>query len=286
MAGLPEKFYIPWSVVDPALQHGGVPGGLEGFIAPDLGDNPMSNNRTLVDIFYELSMGVASVSMHPQADVEGFPGRGLVEEALKCTQTFAEKVICNTHTYATKFFYHTHCIPPSEHFRFNGIRYPLRNGFGDTFVYYGVATLVELAENNRNGAHKGLDPKASQIILNALYDWKGEVMKYFFGKEIAGEISEREMLEMFANINTPNPFYPDVTAETPDEDDTDEALTGLDVLKWLPTKEDWAMFHQLEARRYTPERVFQPEGTDQTTEDVRTDTTHTAEGLSTGGPQV
>ena len=286
MAGLPEKFYVPWSTIDPALQHGGIPGGLEGFIAPDLGDNPTSNNRTLVDIFYELSMGIAAVSMHPMADVEGFPGRSLVEEALKCTQTFAEKVICNTHTYATKFFYHTHCIPPTEHFRFNGIRYPLRNGFADNFVYYGVATLVELAENNRNGAHKGLDPKASMVILNALYDWKGEVMKYYFGREIAGEISEREMMSLFENVNVPNPFYPDISADQPDPGEVAEALTGFDVLKWLPSDVDWTTLSNLESRRYTPERVYQPEGTDQTTEDVRTEHAHTSPDMSTGGPTV
>jgi len=286
MAGLPVKFYVPWSKIDPSMQHGGIPNGLAGYVAPDLGDNPTTNNRSLVTIFYELNAATSAVSMHPMADVEGFPGRDLVEEALKAMQTFAERLITNTHTHATRFFVHTHCAPPTEHFKLNGIRYPLRNSFGDEFIYWCLATLVELAENNRNGAHKGLDPKGSQVVINALYSWKSDVMKFYFGKEVAGEISERELLSLFETINTPNPFYPDETAQTPSKEATDEALTGLDVLKWLPTDPDWSMFAQLETRRFTPERIFQPEGTDQTTEDVRSEQGHTAPGEATGGPTV
>lgn len=286
---MPQKYYIPWEQVDPALKHGGIPDELAGmFVAPDLGDNPTSSNRTLVSVFYEWSQAVASVSMHPLATVEGHPDKAIVDEALRATQTFMERVITSTHSHASKFFYNTHAIPPVEHFRFNAIRSPeiLRNQFAADFVFYGIGALVELAENNRNGVHKGIDPDAAEVLLAGMYDWKGEQMKYWFGKEIAGEISDREMAELYDKVTVPNPFYPDRTSDQPPPEETKEALTGIDVMTWIPTENDWTTFSHLRRRRYKAERVHQPEGVLHTTEDVRTESLHNAPGTNTGGPTV
>ena len=282
---MPKKYYVPWSDIDPALRHGGISDELGGFVAPDLGDNPSSSNRTLVGLFRHFNQAVASISMHPISDKEGFPDKALVDESLKAVQTFMEMVITSTHSHASKFFSNTHAIPPVEHFQLNAIRFPLRSQFAADFVFYGLGTLVEIAENNRNSAHKGIDPDCAETLLAGMYDWKAEQMKFWFGKEVAGEISDREMAEMYEAVTTPNPFYPDITAETPDDEDVEDALTGVDVMKWLPTKADWTMFDQLRRRRYKPERVFQPEAVRHTTEDVRTPDTHTAPS-GTGGPNV
>lgn len=282
---MPEKYYKPWSEIDPNMTHGGIADELGRFVAPDLGDNPTSQNRTLVTIFQEYNLSLMAVSMAPYSDVRGFPDRRLIEECLKVAQTLAERVITNTHTHATKFFSHTHAIPPTEHFKLMPIRYPLGNTFADEFVYWGIGTLVELAENNRNAVHKSLDPAASEVILRGMYSWKADVMKFWFAKEVAGEISDKELDDLFANVKLANPFYPDVTAEKPSEGEVAEALTGLDVLKWLPEENDWTVFAQLRRRRHFPERVLQPEAAMPTTEDVTPHNTTTA-ATSTGGPQI
>ena len=284
---MPPKYYRPWSEVDPSMTHGGIADELGRFVAPDLGDNPTSQNRTMVTIFQEFNLSLTAISMHPYSDVKGFPDRALIEESLKVAQTFAERVITNTHTHATKFFSHTHAIPPTEHFKLMPIRYPLGNTFADEFVYWGLGTLVEIAENNRNALHKSLDPTASEIVLRGMYSWKADVMKFWFAKEVAGEISDAELDELFASLKLPNPFYPDVTSDKPEAGDVVKALTGLDVLKWLPDEPDWTVFAQLRRRRHQPERVLQPEASMPTTEDVTPHNTMTSpDALSTGGPQI
>lgn len=285
---MPTQFYVPWAQVDPDLKHGGIPDELAvGWVAPDLGDNKFTTNRDIQNITWMLSQVAASISMHPEAESEAFPGRRLVEEAIKGMDTITERVVDVTHTHATKFFSFTHAVPPVSAFKLNAIRYPVRNQFADDFIHYCIGTMVELAENNRNAVHQGLDPTAANIIMEPLYNWKATVMKYWFDKEVAGEISAEELNTLYAGIGKPKPSYPDTTAETPSEADTAAALTGLDVLAWFPTASDWTKFAELQVRRYTPERVLQPEGARQTTEDVRFEQGHNADGtVSTGGPSI
>ena len=285
---MPEKFTIPWVQVDPTLRHGGIPDELAvGWVGPDLNDNTQTQNRDAAYLVYMLGQFATSISMHPEADAEGFPGKRLVEEALSAMDTFTERLVDVTHTHSTKFFSFTHAVPPVSQFRFTPIRYPVRNAFADDFLHYAIGTMVEIAENNRNALHQGFDPNASNILLEAMWNWKATVMKFWFDKEVAGEISSRELNELYEGVSRPQPSYPDVTSDTPSESDTAEALAGLDVLAWVPTASDWTKFAELHSRRYTPERAFQPEGARPTTEDVAHESATNADGtISTDGPAV
>lgn len=266
---MPTKFYKPWNEIDPSLQHGGIPGELAaGWVGADLGDNRTTTNKDMHNITYWLSQALTAVSMNPEADAQGMPGRRLVEQCLKVAETFTEMVVDVTHSHASKFFAFTHAIPPTNTFKITPIRYPVRSLFAEEFLHYGIGTLVELVENNRNALHKGLDSQASNIILEATWTWKAGVMKYWFDKEVAGEISTMELEELYRGIRRSVPSYPDETGDTPEEGAVAQMLAGLDVLAWVPQPADWTKFAELRNRRFEPEAIFQPEATRQSTEDV------------------
>lgn len=268
---LKEQFYVPWQDIDPNLTDGGIPGELAPYyVAPDLGDNPSSKNTDMIMIFNTTRDVVQSISMHPEAMKEGQPNRRIVEESLRGINAILERIIDVTHTDATNFFNWVHAIPPRLVFTQAPIRFPLRCSFANQFVHYGLGTLVETAELNRNCIHGGLDPQSADALIAPMYAWKAGVMKFYFDLEVAGEISRAELNELFEGKFRPGPIVspPDADADRPDSAKTSEALSGKDVMQWYPTTEDWAVFAKLNQERYTPERIYQPEGAISTTEDV------------------
>lgn len=283
---MPEKFVRAWPDVDPNLKHGGIAGVTDngGWVGADINDNLSTTNKDLHSIVYWLSQALTSVSMNPEADAQGMPGKRLVDQCLKVAETFTEMVVDVTHSHASKFFQFTHAVPPRNWFKITPIMYPVRSSFADDFLHYGIGTIIELAENNRNSLHKGLDSQASNIILEATYTWKAQVMRYWFDKETAGDISTRELESLYQNVRRSVPSYPDETMDTADPEAVQEALSGLDVLAWVPTNSDWTKFAELRNRRYEPEAIFQPEDTRQTTEDVLPPTGVNPSPISTGGP--
>lgn len=268
---MPDKFYKPWAEIDSALKHGGIAGELEPFfVGPDLNDNPITKNPDLMNIFATAQNAVRSISMHPDSMIEGYPSNKMVDEALRAVNAILERIVDVTHTSATKFFTWCHAIPPNLGYALVPIRFPLRNQFANNFVHYGLGLLVEIAELNRNANHAGLDPQSADTLIAPIYNWKANVLKFYFDLEVAGEISRDEQMLMFNGKFRPGPTVsrPDQSAERPTGADVDEALTGVDVLQFYPGKEDWAVFGRLQDTRYKPERIYQPEGSFSTTEDV------------------
>ena len=266
---MPNKFYVPWSDIDPSLQHGGIAGELaEGWVGADLNDNVKTQNRDIHYLVYMLSQFATSISMHPEAELEGFPPKKLVDECFAAQSTMIERVVDVTHTHASKFFSFTHAVPPVSYFKLTPIRYPVRNRFAEDFLHYAIGTLVELAETNRNSVHQGLDNNAANIVVEALWNWKATQMKFWFDIEVAGEISSRELEALYTGVYRPHPSYPDETSARPSDAETSEALSGVDVLEWLPSASDWTKFAELHTRRYVPERALQPEGARPVTEDI------------------
>lgn len=268
---MPGRFFKPWAEIDPSLKHGGIPGELEPFfVGPDLNDNPETKNPDLTNIFHTAQNAVRSISMHPNAMKEGYPDRGVVEESLLAVNSMLERIVDVTHTSATKFFTWCHAIPPNLGYSLAPIRFPVRQEYANTFVHYGIGLLVEIAELNRNANHSGLDPQAADRLIAPIYNWKANVIKFYFDHEVAGEISRDEQTELFDGKYRPGPTVsrPDESADRPDSAATTDALSGVDVLQWFPSKEDWAVFGRLQDSRYVPERIFQPEGAYSTTEDV------------------
>lgn len=268
---MPEKFYLPWGEIDPSLMDGGIPGELAAnFVGPDLGDNPTTMNGDMVSVFNEIRNATQSISMSPEAMKQGTPGRRIVEEGLRALNSIFEKIVDVTHTNATRFHEWNHAVPPNLSFALAPIRFPLRQEFANEFVHFGLGSMVETAEMNRNANHSGIDPNSAEKIIAPFYYWKSKIMKYYFDLEVAGEVSVDELEVLFEGKYRPGPTVslPDDSAERPDGADMTEALTGTDVLQWYPSREDWAVFARLSKERYVPERIFQPEGSLATTEDV------------------
>ena len=268
---MPDKFYKKWAEIDPTLKHGGIPGELEPFyVGPDLNDNPISKNPDLTNIFHTAQNAIRSISMHPNAMKEGYPDKGIVEESLLAINSILERIVDVTHTTSTKFFTWCHAIPPNMGYSLAPIRFPVRQEFANTFVHYGLGLLVEIAELNRNANHTGLDPQAADRLIAPIYNWKANVLKFYFDLEVSGEISREEQNRLFDGKYRPGPTVsrPDESAERPTDVETEEAMTGVNVLQFYPNKNDWAVFGRLQDSRYIPERVYQPEGAFSTTEDV------------------
>ncbi len=271
---LPEKFWQPWGDVDPALHHGGIPGVVgEGYVAPLLGDNPKTLNADLHRIFAVVRDSAASLSVAPGSDVEGPPVRNGVEEALRAYNWIAERILDRTKTVSTSFFQWTHARPPARLFALRPIRYPLRNEFFNEAVFFLLGMAVEIAESNANGLHANLDPSSSIRILAPLHHFKANMMRDYFDVEVAGEITLDELNALFEGIQVPATVLPSSETQTPpDAGAVAEALAGVDVLKWFPTDAEWAVFGRKHTAVYKPERLWQPEGTRGTTEDIAPET--------------
>lgn len=268
---LPINFWIPWSDVDPALTHGGIAGELEGqFVAPRLGDNPSTKNTDMLTCFHALRDASASLSMHPSANNEGPPMRNEVEESLVAWNWVAERVLDRIQPTSNRLFQWCHATPPTINFDVRPIRFPLRQEFLHGAIYMLIGTMVECAESNANGFHSGIDPQSAHKILAPLYHWKANTIKDWFDQEVAGEISEAELQALFLNIDRPGPnIVPSgETQPAPGSDQISAVLTGVDVLQWFPTEQDWVIFGNKRMELYYPERIFQPEAGMRTTEDV------------------
>jgi hypothetical protein len=268
--GMPTKFIVPWTSIDPTGMNGGLPNVVgEGWVAPDINDNDKSTNYDLVGLFNDLMRNVTSVSIHPEADADALPGHSLVEECLKVTNTFFEDVADRTKTQATAMFTFQHPIPPVNQFSLYPVMYPVQNSFAMEFLHYALGTLVSLAENSRNAVHKGLDPEAAHILLNPLYTWKADVMKIWFNYEVEGEISIKELAEAISTVRPRRVLStPDETDERPSLETVNEILKGANVLNWVPDKSDWVLFSDIRMSRYSPERIRQPELSRAVTEDA------------------
>ena len=268
---MPEKFYKPWEEIDESLKHGGISGELQGnFVGPDLGDNPKTSNRDMKLIFEEVRDVAASISMMPGADVEGPPSHSAVKEVLQGLNHFFERVLDRTMVCSTPSFQFTHAIPPSENFTLRPIHYPLRNQFVDGFIFYSLGTMVEIAEANYNGQHANLDPSTAHRVLGPLAHFKKNLIKDWFDKEVANEITLEELTELFRGIAKPGPEIVPAGEflESPDPTKVEEALSGIDIFQWYPTNEDWQIFGKKHTEMYKPERIWQPEGAYTPTEDV------------------
>lgn len=265
---VPQTFYIPWSEIDPNQQHGGLPGELAGFVGPRLGDNPRTRNHDVRQIFDTLRDCSASLSMHPRAQVEGPPDRGMVTEVLDSITLIMERTIDRTRAMSNTFFTFVHATPPSDPFTLRPIQYPLRNPFMHDAVYWMLGTMAECAELNANGFHTGLDPQSSHRIVAPLYHLKANLIRDYFDQEVAGEISPSELAELVSGLINVNIVLPGDTQATPDPNAVEEALQGVSLIQWMPGEDDWQIFGQKLQSAYTPERIWQPEGNKGTTEDV------------------
>lgn len=268
--GMPTKFVVPWSQIDPNGLHGGLPNVVgDGWVAPDINDNAISTNYDIVGLFNDLMRYGTAVSMHVEADMDALPGQSLVNECLRAANTFFEDVADRTKTQATGMFSFQHAIPPVNKFQLTPVMYPVASTFAMEFLHYTIGTLVSLSENSRNSAHKGLDPEAAHVILGPLYAWKADVMKIWFNYEVEGEISAKELASAMATVRARRVLStPDETDERPADSTMVEVLSGMNVLNWVPATADWALFSDNRMSRYSPERIRQPENSRAVTEDA------------------
>jgi hypothetical protein len=266
-----KKFYLPWAHIDPDLKHGGISGELEGnYVGPDLGDNTTTKNRDLLLIFSCVRDVAAALSMMPGADVEGPPLRNHVNETLQAMNWIMERTMDRTAVCSSDFFMWTHAIPPVEHFKLRPIKYPLRMAFMDDVVFHLIGLHVEFAEMNANGFHSSLDPSSTARLLAPLYHLKAKIALDWFDKEVEGQVSVEELSDLFQNIKPPGPnIVPSGESHpTPTPEAVAQALQGISLIQWFPTKEDWQVFGKKRTMLYKAERIWQPEGAISATEDV------------------
>jgi hypothetical protein len=272
---IPQKFHKPWNEIDPSMAHGGVAGELTEFVGPDLNDNPKTKNQDIKTIFTAIMTTAASISMAPEANKEGPPGRNIVEETLRALNFIFERVLDRTKTLSTGTFEWCHATPPYEYLMLRPVRYPLRQTFADQVVHYLLGTLVETAEMNRNANHSMLDPNTANRILAPLYHLKSLIAKDYFDVEVSGEISLEEMIAMMVGLKKVGPvIVPAGQSQVlADAGDVAEALSGIDLIQWYPNQQHWTTFGEKMVQMYHAERVWQPEGAYPTTEDVASENT-------------
>ena len=245
-----QRFFIPWCEFDPTGAHGGIDGELaEGFVAPALGDNTQTTNVDMNLIFKICVATGSSISRHPDADAEGNPGRNLVAEIIAGTNLVLGRILDRTRSESTAFFSWTHATPPGDAFKLRPIRYPLRNAVASEAVFFFLGGLVEIAESNSNAHHTCIDISASHRLCQPFLHFKSNIMRDWFDRSIEGDITVAELAAIAAAGGA-------------------SADPGGSVLTWSPTADDWKKFGDISVANYKPERVYQPEGTNRTTEDI------------------
>lgn len=267
---IPEKFYQPWSEIDPNGSHGGIEGQLGMFVGPRLGDNTKATNSDLVTIFSVVNEVAASLSKHPHSDLEGPATRNMVEEVLRGINLIFERVSDRTLSPSMSPFTFTHATPPFMEFPLRPVRYGLRNEFANRTIYFMLGTLVEIAECNATRLHSNLDPSSAKRILDPLYAHKANIIKDYFDQEVAGEVDALELAQLHVGLHRPGPTVvpSSESVETPSDAAIAEALEGVDLMQWYPGAGDWAVFGRKMLEMYKAERIYQPEGSRPTTEDV------------------
>lgn len=272
---IPQKFHLPWSEIDPAMTDGGIPGELTEFVGPDLGDNPRTKNQDIKTIFTSVMTTAASISMAPEANKEGPPGRNIVEETLRALNFIFERILDRTQTLSTGTFEWCHATPPYEYLMLRPVRYPLRQTFADQVVHYLLGTLVEIAEMNRNANHSSLDPNTAERMMAPLYHLKSLIAKDYFDVEVANEISLQEMIQIMTGVKKVGPvIVPSGESQNlASAEDVASVMSGIDLLQWYPNQQNWVTFGEKMVEMYHPERVWQPEGAYPTTEDVASENT-------------
>lgn len=268
---LPSKFHVPWVEIDPSLQHGGVAGELEGqFVGPALGDNSKTTNVDMYRVFRVANDISASLSMRPDANMEGPPVKNSVEEVLQAVNLYIERVRDRTTASSTKIFQWTHATPPYIDFKLRPVRYPLRNEFMHDVIFHWIGTQVEIAEMNANALHANVDPSSCVRMLVPILHMKANIIKDWFDKEVAGEVSVEEIAEMFVGITQPGPTIvpSDQTMPSPSPEAVTIAMAGVDLVQWYPSAADWQVFGKKRDEMLKLERIWQPEGSRRTTEDV------------------
>ena len=282
---IPQQYHQPWAEIEPTGAHGGLPGELTEFVGPMLGDNPRTKNQDILTIFSIIQTAAASITRSPEANIEGPPRRNIVEEVLRAMNIILESILDRTRSQATNMFEWQHATPPYEQFRLIPIRYPLRQPFANQVAHYLLGTLVECAELNANANHSCMNPNSAQRLLAPIFHLKALIVKDYFDKEVSGEISLAELLDMMSKVKRVGPVVvpSGETQPTPDDGDVAEALAGIDLLQWYPSEADWAVFGVKDAERYHAERIWQPEGAEGTTEDTAP---HDATPATGGFPSV
>ena len=257
------------------MTDGGIPGELTEFVGPDLGDNPRTKNQDIKTIFTAIMTTAASISMAPEANKEGPPGRNIVEEVLRALNFIFERILDRTQTLSTSTFEWCHATPPYEYLMLRPVRYPLRQTFADQTIHYLLGTLVETAEMNRNANHSSLDPNTAERIMAPLYHLKSLIAKDYFDVEVSNEVSLQEMIAMMTGVKKIGPVVVPSGESQNLVDDTKlaDALSGIDLLQWYPDGKNWVTFGEKMVTMYHAERIWQPEGAYPTTEDVASENT-------------
>lgn len=269
MAKVPQTFFVPWSDIDPSLQHGGIPEVVgDGYVGPNLGDNPTTRNRDIRYIFDVIRDHGAALSMHPNADLESPVVRNVVNEVLKSINLIMERILDRTRTLATSFLILQHATPPSDRFELRPIRYPLRNPFMADVIYWYLGAMAETAEMGVNGWHSCLDPKTAHAILAPFFHVKANIIRDYFDQEVEGEIAMDELVTLFNSGELKNIYSPGESRSLPDTAGVADALKGVSLIQWFPADADWSIFADKQSKAFVPERIFQPEGSSGTTEDI------------------
>jgi len=267
---IPEKFWQPWSEIDPTGNHGGIAGALSEYVGPRLGDNAKTKNVDIHTIFIEMSEAASSLSRHPAANTEGPPIRPIMEETLRALNLIFERILDRTRVCATGYHYWTHATPPMLDFKVRPIRYPLRSMFAEQVIYFLLGTLVETAEVNANDYHSNLDPSSAYRLTSPLYHLKANIIRDYFDIEVENELTTEELVGLTAKLTRPGPTIVPAGSTQPkaDSKEIEESLSGVDVLQWFPDQGDWVTFARKQMEVYKSERIWQPEGAGSSTEDI------------------
>jgi len=266
---VPERFYIPWNQVNGATSlPGGFPGELGDFVAADLGDNAQTRNSAAVRLYDAVQEVATTLSTHPYADLQGYPERSMVEESLLGCNSILQKIVDRTQASSDSLYKWVHRTPPYRSFGLMPIRYPVRNPFLSEVVFNLIGLLGEIAEANANTLHRGFDIRTGRQFLRTPLLIKSDIARDFFDIEVAGEISDDELRELFTGITTKVVPRPGDTASAPSAEAVAEAMAGVAIIDWQPSDVHWAVFGKKRDSAFDIERITQPEAGRTTTEDA------------------
>lgn len=222
-----------------------------------------TNNQDCWDIWKKINMEAQAISAGPFSS-QSMVTRDLIDRSLKGIDKIFAMISDRIKTPINRVFSNTYGKPSSYKFVPYPIRWTGSNEDALSIVMDFCTAAYQVPHVQSNRLDKVVMSYDASILASPLFDLKSRIAGKYFQKEIQGDVDADELNALFAGGNLKPPLsrgltgerdlpdtnarddasLKDESAKAPDEDKLSQALAGVDIWKWVPTKGDWAIFAQ------------------------------------------
>jgi len=249
-----QPFHVPYTgTIGPDM-----PGHASDFVIANIGEHKVTNNSDLWLLIDRVQAEAQSLGNSP-AFVQPIVDPQFIRDTLLAIDRVRAMAVGMLISQASGFFTRRFGGPSQKAHALAPIMYPGVNRIGAVVVESFLCSLHQAPRVNSNMFDQGLLSEDCATVLHSLISAKGRIMRQLFQKELAGELSPAELTALFEGSTLQPPSQrptgaaalANETVPAPDAAQLTEALSGVDVVTWVPTDGDWAICATV-LKRMTP----------------------------------